>query len=455
MKQIGRNGWIPRKLNELGFVGRGKSRHRPRNEPMLYGGPYPFIQTADIMASVLHITKYSQTYSENGLAQSKLWNENTLCMTIAGENTAETAILSFKACFPDSVIGFIANPDKSNVYFVKYYLDTMKQQLKNVSKGATQDNLSLDKLLSFDILTPPLPTQHKIAAILSAYDDLIENNTRRITILEEMAQSLYREWFVHFRFPGHEKKRMVESKLGMIPEGWEVVKVGDISMLFRGRSYSSTDIATMDGLPFLNLKCIERDGGFRQDGIKRYQGLYKDTQTAQAGDIIMAVTDMTQERRLVARAARVPAIGETKFVFSMDLVKCVPHNEHYRNCLYGMFRFSSFPDEVKQYANGANVLHLSPEHIENYLFSLAPEALIAKYSEICSDMYKALDVLQAKNTNLRCTRDLLLPKLISGEIDVEGLELEIGEEISAVVASSEPVQVEEVVLASEQGTLWA
>ena len=137
MKQIGRNGWIPRKLNELGFVGRGKSRHRPRNEPMLYGGPYPFIQTADIMTSVLHITKYSQTYSENGLAQSKLWNKNTLCMTIAGENTAETAILSFKACFPDSVIGFIANPDKSNVYFVKYYLDTMKQQLKNVSKGLT------------------------------------------------------------------------------------------------------------------------------------------------------------------------------------------------------------------------------------------------------------------------------------------------------------------------------
>ncbi len=181
------------------------------------------------MASVLHITKFSQTYSENGLAQSKLWNENTLCMTIAGENTAETAILSFKACFPDSVIGFIANPDKSNVYFVKYYLDTMKQQLKNVSKGATQDNLSLDKLLSFDILTPPLPTQHKIAAILSAYDDLIENNTRRIAILEEMAQSLYREWFVHFRFPGHEKIRMVESTLGMIPEGWEVQTLGTIA----------------------------------------------------------------------------------------------------------------------------------------------------------------------------------------------------------------------------------
>jgi type I restriction enzyme S subunit len=110
MKQITRNSWVPKRLNALGFVGRGRSRNRPRNDPILYGGPYPFIQTADIMASELRITKYSQTYSEKGLAQSKLWDENTLCMTIAGENTAETAILSFKACFPDSIVGFIADP---------------------------------------------------------------------------------------------------------------------------------------------------------------------------------------------------------------------------------------------------------------------------------------------------------------------------------------------------------
>src|SRR5947208_9684988 len=86
-------------------------------------------------------------------------------------------------------------------------------------------NLNTAIIRSICISYPPLPTQHKIATILSAYDDLIENNTRRIAILEEMAQALYREWFVHFRFPGHEKKRMVETALGIIPEGWEVVKV--------------------------------------------------------------------------------------------------------------------------------------------------------------------------------------------------------------------------------------
>ena len=99
--------------------------------------------------------------------------------------------------------------------------------MQNVSKGTTQDNLSLDKLLSFQILTPPLDSQKKIASILSAYDDLIENNLKRIKILEEMAQMIYREWFVNFRFPGHEKVKMVKSELGMIPEGWEVKKLGD------------------------------------------------------------------------------------------------------------------------------------------------------------------------------------------------------------------------------------
>jgi len=139
-----KNGWVPRKLNELGFVGRGKSRHRPRNAPELYGGPFPFVQTTEIMASELYITSHPKTYSEAGLAPSKMWQPNTLCMTIAGENTAETAILSYPACFPDSVVGFVADPKRSDVRFVKYYLGYIKKQIRQITRGATQDNLSLD-----------------------------------------------------------------------------------------------------------------------------------------------------------------------------------------------------------------------------------------------------------------------------------------------------------------------
>ena len=162
------SGWTHRRLNELGFVGRGKSRHRPRSASELYGGPYPFVQTADIMNSEFYITTYSQTYSESGLAQSKLWEPNTLCITNAGANTGESAILKFRACFPDSVIAFIADESKSDVRFVKYYLDTITQEIRAITRGATQENHSVDKLLTFDILTPPVFTQRKIASILSA-----------------------------------------------------------------------------------------------------------------------------------------------------------------------------------------------------------------------------------------------------------------------------------------------
>ncbi|HEY5911652.1 MAG TPA: restriction endonuclease subunit S, partial [Verrucomicrobiae bacterium] len=166
----------------------------------------------------LYIITYTQTYSEAGLAQSKLWPAGTLCITIAA-NIAETAILGLDACFPDSVIGFIADPSLSDARFIKYKLDTIKRHYQQVSHGAAQDNLSLEKLLSFKLKVPPAEEQRAIADILSAYDDLIENNRRRMALLEKAARLLYQEWFVRLRFPGHEHT----AKANGVPNGWERV----------------------------------------------------------------------------------------------------------------------------------------------------------------------------------------------------------------------------------------
>jgi type I restriction enzyme S subunit len=313
--------------------------------------------------------------------------------------------------------------------FLYYWLlspQGMAEQ-KKCTIGASQPAFTIVLLKDMEVDLPALPTQRKIAAILSAYDDLIQNNTRRIRILEEMAQLIYREWFVNFHFPGHEKVKMAESELGMIPEGWEVKKVGDVATLHRGKSYRSENLVDEGGLPFLNLKCIDRGGGFRYDGIKRFQGEFREEQTAKTNDIAIAVTDMTQERRLVAHAARVPEIGTQIAVMSMDLVRIEPVSEVPKEYLYGLFRFSSFPDEIKQHANGANVLHLNPERITDFKFVLAPEELRNQYSSICANLYQLADALHLKNANLRRTRDLLLPKLISGELDVENLDIDVGD----------------------------
>ena len=317
------------------------------------------------------------------------------------------------------------NPKFASYAFLTNY---HKQWINNQSShGATMTSLNQGIISRIPLNLPDIQIQNKIAAILSAYDDLIENNTRRITILEEMAQAIYREWFVNFRFPGHGGVRMVESELGPMPEGWERKKISDIANLYRGRSYGSDNLVEFGGLPFLNLKCLVRDGGFRSSGIKRYQGPYKENQTATAGDIVIAVTDMTQERRIVAHAARIPRMDEPLAVLSMDLVKLVPKMDVYSAYLYGILRFSTFSDEVKQHANGVNVLHLNPDRIGEYEFHLAPKDLRHLYSEMTSPIYDMCDILELKNANLRRTRDLLLPKLISGEIDVSELDIRIPE----------------------------
>jgi restriction endonuclease S subunit len=266
---------------------------------------------------------------------------------------------------------------------------------------------------------PPLPIQRRIADILSAYDKLIENCQRRIQILEQMARALYREWFVKFRYPGHQSVPLVPSPLGEIPQGWSVRRVGDVADVLRGRSYRSADLVETGGLPFLNLKCLDRDGGFRRAGLKRYSGDFKPHHVAKKGDIVMAVTDMTQERRIVARAALVPTLDNDFGILSMDLVRIESKPGVPTAFLYALLRFSSFADEVKQHANGANVLHLAPDRISEYQSPMPGEALMAEFARYVEPLSELSDQLHNKMQVLRSARDLLLPRLISGQIDLD------------------------------------
>ena len=230
--------WISRTLDELGYVSRGRSRHRPRDAAHLYDGPYPFVQTGDIKHAGLYLTEYSQTYSEAGLKQSRMWPAGTLCITIAA-NIAETSILGLEACFPDSVIGFIPNKERADARFLKYLFDTtLQRRFKQFTQGAAQDNLSQAKLLSLKLLVPPLAEQTRIASILSAYDNLIENNRRRIQLLEQAARLLYKEWFVRLRFPGHEHVKVKDG----VPEGWERKALGNLAEIKGGKQYGDNEL---------------------------------------------------------------------------------------------------------------------------------------------------------------------------------------------------------------------
>ncbi len=177
---------------------RGKSRHRPRNDPNLYDGDYPFIQTGDIRRSVGSIREYSQTYNETGLAQSKLWPVGTVCITIAA-NIAETGVLEFEGCFPDSVIGMVPNPGLANAYYVEYMLRYFAKDLKLQGKGSAQDNINL---ATFENAKFPFPSLEQQTAVVDKLDSistevgsLRANYQRRLADLANLRQSLLQKAF--------------------------------------------------------------------------------------------------------------------------------------------------------------------------------------------------------------------------------------------------------------------
>ena len=298
------------------------------------------------------------------------------------------------------------------VYFTYHFKNkTFRQAMAGTAVGANIQNLSQGRLSSYTAVIPDIDSQHRIAGVLSAYDDLIENNQKQIKLLEDAAQRLYKEWFIDLRFPGHESTPIHDG----IPEGWEEKAFSAVFSYVRGRSYSSKELSD-DGILMANLKNIRAFGGYNRGAEKRYIGEYKESQLLSAGDIIMGVTDMTQERRLVGHVAVVPDVKE-QMVFSMDLIKLLPIACP-KSYLYSAMQFGGLSNKISPLANGVNVLHLKPEAMMNLKMVVPDETTMLKFDEAFSAFQSRIEILQNQSTAAEEARDRLLPKLMSGEIEV-------------------------------------
>ena len=185
--------WNENKLSDLGVFSRGKSKHRPRNDERLFaGGKYPFIQTGDIKDANLYIKNHTQEYGEFGLKQSKLWNKGTLCITIAA-NIAETAILPYPACFPDSVVGFNAYESQSSEIFMYYVFEYIKASIQNAASGSIQDNINIDYLTTLNFKIPEKNYQDMIVALLGAIDKKIISNNDINDNLEQQMHLIFED----------------------------------------------------------------------------------------------------------------------------------------------------------------------------------------------------------------------------------------------------------------------
>ena len=395
-----KEGWAKYKLNELGKLNRGKSKHRPRNDISLFGGEYPFIQTGDIKAANFYISEYSQTYNEKGLAQSKLWKKETLCITIAA-NIAETGILNIDACFPDSVIGFVADKNKSNVKFIKYHFDLLKLHLQSISQGTTQDNLSQEKLLKFDFIVPnDVKHQQRIASILSAYDDLIEVNNKRIELLEQSARELYKEWFVRMRFPNYQNTKFNKG----IPEGWEEKSPFDISEVLYGYPFNSSLFNENEGIPVVRIRDIIANSKttFTIENIdNRY--LLND------GDILIGMDGDFHIQRWMNGIAYI----NQRVVRLRAKTDCIYNSCFIENVIREPIFF------LNSIIVGTTVAHLSDKDMKKIKLLIPTDDLIIKFKILTDPVTETIITLFKQNQQLTEIRNRLLPRLISGKLEIK------------------------------------
>jgi type I restriction enzyme S subunit len=291
--------------------------------------------------------------------------------------------------------------DRVDTLFIYYLLHNAN--LNRHAGGAAQPLLTQSSLKQLEFSIPPLPTQRRIASILSAYDDLIENNTRRIAILEEMARRLYDEWFVQFRFPGHEGVPMVDSEIGKVPEGWELTTVASAVKRFTtGKKYNQKTVEPDGNVPVL-------DQG--QSGVIGFHN-GEPGFAASTDDPVIVFANHTCYQRLVF------------FPFS-TIQNVIPYksNEAFERDIFWLHHTTYGLVELNDYKGHWPQFAARPVLVPTLTLAASFGLLVRPFHILTYN-------LSRKNSNLRTQRDLLLPKLISGEIDVS----EVGESAEEVAA---------------------
>lgn len=269
--------------------------------------------------------------------------------------------------------------------------------------GVAQQHFNVTAAKEMEVLLPDLPTQRRIASILSAYDDLIENNTRRIAILEEMARKIYEEWFVHFRFPGCEQVKMVESELGLIPEGWSILPLQDIATVTMGLSPKGESYNTNgDGIPLINGP-VEFGDRFTMC----VKWTTAPTKLCSAGDFIICVRGSTTGKYV-----------KSDGVYCLGRGVCAIKSTW--QCFVDQMFIHQLPILLAQ-TGGSTFPSWTGPQLKQHPVLLPSIELLSRFESLVQPMNATVLNYSRKNANLRATRDLLLPKLISGELDVSSL----------------------------------
>jgi len=395
-------GWEYQKIGDFSEIGRGSSPRPIIDQAYFVNGNIPWIKIADATASFKYIYRTKEYVNEYGASFSRKLSPRTLILAASG-TLGFPIFLGVEGCIHDGWLYFKsikANVDKQYLY---YCLITFVKSFNSFSYGAAIQNINTDILRNTKIPLPPLPIQRKIAAILSAYDDLIENNSRRVTILEKIAEELYREWFVRLRFPGHDKTKIVKG----VPDGWELKKLPEIAEITYGYPFDGSRFNDLGiGKPIIRIRNIPDSSTTDYTDEEA-----KDKHIVRKGDLLVGMDGefhinhwFGEEAYLVQRSCRIKSHDPSLHGYlSKAIVAPV-----------------KFYESILQ---GATVGHLGAKHL-NSIDILIPNSEFKKYLSVFNNLVEQKVNYSSSINNLKTSRDRLLSRLISGKVDVENMDIE-------------------------------
>ncbi|MDG6154636.1 restriction endonuclease subunit S [Lactococcus formosensis] len=390
--------WEQRKLGELGNLNRGKSKHRPRNDSRLFGGEYPFIQTGDVAKAPLFLTEYSQTYSEFGIQQSKLWDIGTLLITIAA-NVADTTILGIKAAFPDSVIGFEST--SCDVVFIKNYIDIQSDLLKRKAETSSQANLNLAKLKEMSLNVPKLKEQQKIGSFFKQLDDTIALHQRKLDKLKQLKQGYLQKLFPK---PG---ETVPKIRFANFEGEWEENK---LAILFKkggsGGTPKSTNPDYYGGnIPFLGISDISNSNGYIYSTEKTITS--KGLENSSAWVVPKGAISLA----MYASVGKL-AILNIDAATSQAFYNMVFHDNKLRDFIYQRLLMANEIGEWSKLISTGTQSNLNADKVKNFNIKLPIDIKeIGKIGSIFKQLDNSITIHQNKLNQLKTCKKALLQKM--------------------------------------------
>ena len=432
-------------------------------------GDYFFINGRNLLGRIILDNDTKRVNLSEYEKYKKDLNNRTLLVSINGtlgniaEYNNEKIILGKSACY----LNILEHVNKD---YIKYILinNNFQSYLNMVATGTTIKNVSLRQMRDYEFKLPNSEIQQKIVNILKPLDDKIILNTQTNQTLEQIAQAIFKHWFIDFA-PVHAKanalargetieqaelaamaclsgktvekitalktqdptayhqlqqtaaafpSEFVETEMGQVPKGWEVENIGNIADVIKGKSYKSNEL-TNSTTALVTLKSFNRGGGYRIDGLKEYSGKYKPEQEVYAGELIIAYTDVTQAADIIGKPAMVMSNNNYEhLVISLDVAVVRPKNKYLKYFLYCLAMTERFQQHTKSFCSGTTVLHLGKNAVPSFQFAMPNQKLLIDLDKKLRSIFEKINLNTQENESLTKTRDELLPRLLSGEIEL-------------------------------------